>query len=62
MTEIEKTVALVREQHGRARNSRQWKRRLAAFGFAIEPTDDGLMIAKLPRRTVVCPVPQDLLA
>lgn len=62
MTEIQKTVCFVREQHRHARNARHWKRRLAAFGFAIAHTDDGAVITALPKGKVVCPLPTDLCA
>lgn len=62
MSEIEKTVAFVREQRRHSRNWRHWKKRLAAFGFAIEKTREGTMIIAMPQRAVVCPLPGDLLA
>lgn len=62
MTEVEKTIAFVREQHAHAANRRRWKRRLANFGFAIEPSDHGPVITALPDRAVICPLPLDLRA
>ncbi len=61
-SEIDEIVAFVRDQRERVKTHRQWKRRLAAFGFAIVKTDEGPAIAKLPRNRVVCPVPQELVA
>jgi ribose 5-phosphate isomerase RpiB len=60
MSEIQKTVEFVRDQRHHARNWRDWKRRLAAFGFAIEKTGDGPMIMALPHREVICALPRDL--
>ncbi|GKY86265.1 hypothetical protein [Sinisalibacter aestuarii] len=56
-SEVEKIVEFVCDQRRHARSRRQWKRRLAAFGFAIKDTDEGPMIATLPKRKVVCPLP-----
>jgi hypothetical protein len=61
-SETRKIVAFVREQREHAHSRRHWKRRLAAFGFAIEDTEDGPMISMLPKRRVICPLPQDLHA
>jgi hypothetical protein len=61
-SEIEEIVAFVRDQRARVQTMRQWRRRLAAFGFSIDQTEAGLVIAKLPRHRVVCPVPQELIA
>lgn len=60
--EIEEIVDFVRVQRGKVRNQRQFRRRISFFGFSIEETEKGPMIAKLPRRRLVCPVPSDLLA
>ena len=60
--EIEKIVAFVRDQRRHAATRRQWKRRLAGFGFTIAQTADGPVIATLPRRRPVCPLPPELLA
>lgn len=59
--ETEQIVEFVREQRTRVKNQRQFRRRIGFFGFSIEDTDDGPMIAKLPRRRVVCPAPPELL-
>ncbi len=61
-SEIDEIVTFVCAQRGRVRNDRQWRRRLAAFGFAIADTDEGQMIAKLPRNRIVCPLPQEFCA
>lgn len=61
-SEVEKIVAFVRDQRRHARNRRHWKRRLAAFGFAIEPSEGTPMILALPERDVVCALPSDLHA
>jgi hypothetical protein len=59
-SEVQKIVEFVCDQRRHARSRRHWKRRLAAFGFAIKDTDDGPMIATLPKRQVVCALPQQL--
>jgi len=62
MTEVQKTVEFVREQRLHSRNRRHWKRRLANFGFAIDTSDDRLVITALPDGEIVCPLPLDLQA
>lgn len=62
MTEVQKTIEFVREQRRHARDWRHWKRRLAAFGFAIADTEAGPVIAMLPKGKVVCALPGDLRA
>ncbi|HHC28949.1 MAG TPA: hypothetical protein ENK80_00040 [Rhodobacterales bacterium] len=57
MSEQEKTVAFAIEQFHIARNWRDWKRRLAAFGFGIEKAAEGAVITALPKRKVICALP-----
>jgi hypothetical protein len=59
-SEIEEIVSFVRDQRARVKNQRQFRRRLAAFGFAIDQAEEGPVIAKLPRHRVVCALPVDL--
>ena len=61
-SEIDKIVSFVSEQRDRVANQRQFRRRITFFGFIIEDTDDGPMIATLPRRRPICPAPAELLA
>lgn len=61
MSEQQKTLAFALEQYRLARNWRDWKRRLAAFGFGIEKAAEGAVITALPERNVVCALP-DLAA
>lgn len=62
MTEVQKTIEFVRAQRAHAANRKLWKRRLAKFGFAIENSENGPVIAALPDRAVICPLPLDLQA
>lgn len=57
-SETQKIIEFVCDQRSRSRSWRHWKRRLAAFGFAITHTDNGPMIATLPKREVVCALPE----
>lgn len=61
-SEVTRIVDFVRLQHGRTRSKRRFKRRLAAFGFTIENTDKGPMIALLPWHRIVCPLPAEISA
>ncbi|RME15251.1 MAG: hypothetical protein D6801_07765 [Alphaproteobacteria bacterium] len=60
--EKQKIVDFVTEQCARAGAPRRWRRRLAAFGFTIEKTENGPMIALLPKRKIVCPFPTERFA
>jgi len=60
--EIDKIVTFISEQHKRSRHQKHFRRRISFFGFSIEDTDDGPMIATLPRRHPVCPAPAKVLA
>ena len=62
MTEIQKTIAFVREQRAHADTRRRWKRRLASFGYAIAPSAKGPVITALPDGDVICLLPPDLKA
>lgn len=57
MSENQKTLAFALEQYRLARNWRDWKRRLAAFGFGVEKADNVTVITALPERNVVCTLP-----
>jgi len=60
--ETRKIIDFVSEQYLRSESVLHWRKRLPNFGFAIEDTDDGMMIAMLPKRTLVCAVPAGLIA
>ena len=60
--EADRIVDFVRSQRAYVANHRQWRRRISFFGFTVKETDDGPMIAKLPRKHVVCPLPPELMA
>ena len=60
--EVREIVDFVSSQRAYVRNNRQFRRRIRFFGFTVLDTDDGPMIAKLPRKRVVCPLPAHLNA
>jgi len=61
-TEIDKIIAFVSDQREHVKTDRQWKRRLANFGFTITDGDAGKMIAVLPKGRPICPLPNGLCA
>lgn len=60
--EVAKIVEFVAAQRAMVLSMREWKHRLAGFGFAIEDSEDGPVIATLPRRKIVCALPPELCA
>jgi hypothetical protein len=55
--ERQRTLDFVMEQRALVNSDRAWKRRLAQFGFGIDPTDDGHRVSWLPHRRTICVVP-----
>ncbi|WP_299147470.1 hypothetical protein [uncultured Tateyamaria sp.] len=50
-------VDLVTREREIALSRREWKHRLAGYGFSIRETDAGDMVETLPHRTEVCVLP-----
>jgi hypothetical protein len=61
-SEVARIVEFVASQRAMVLSKREWKHRLAGFGFSIEESDNGPVIATLPRRKVVCLLPPELCA
>ncbi|MEO0402797.1 MAG: hypothetical protein AAF214_10515, partial [Pseudomonadota bacterium] len=55
-------VELVAHERAKSLSSREWKHRLAGFGYSIRDTELGQVIETLPHRVVVCDLPAELCA
>lgn len=67
MTVLEKAandsvLALVASERQKALSTREWKHRLAGYGYALRDTDHGTVVASLARGTEICPLPAHLMA
>ncbi|MCI2399869.1 hypothetical protein [Aliiroseovarius subalbicans] len=52
----------VMKQRAHVLSFREWKHRLAGFGFSIDETDKGPVLAKLPSHRMVCALPAEFCA
>lgn len=54
-------LALVASERQKALSTREWKHRLAGYGYALRDTEHGTVIASLARGTEICPLPTHLM-
>lgn len=55
-------IALVRAERQKALSLREWKHRLAGYGYALRDTDHGTVIASLSRDHEICALPHSLMS
>ena len=55
-------VDLLAKERGKALSRREWKHRIAGYGYNIRETENGSMIETLPHHVEICPLPADLCA
>lgn len=55
-------VELVAAERTKALSTREWKHRLAGFGYCIRETDAGQIIETLPHHVEICALPAELAA
>ena len=53
---------LVTRERTKALSRREWKHRLAGYGFSIRETDSGDMLETLPHHVEVCMLPAEISA
>lgn len=53
---------LVTRERSKALSRREWKHRLAGYGYSIRETDAGDIVETLPHRVTVCKVPAHIAA
>ena len=60
--EAQKVVDLVLQERDKALSPREWRHRIAGYGYGIKESDDGLIITTLPRGLELCALPERLSA
>lgn len=55
-------LALITRERERALSFREWKHRLAGYGYGVRQTDHGQVLETLPHRVEVCVLPAELCA
>ena len=53
---------LISRERNKALSRREWKHRLAGYGYGIRETDAGDVVETLPHRVPVCTLPAQLSA
>lgn len=53
---------LVNRERSQALSRREWKHRLAGYGYSIRETETGDVVETLPHRVPVCKLPAKLSA
>ena len=57
----EELMQIVARERAAALSAREWKHRLAGYGYSIRDTDDGKhMLETLPHHVVLCELPEEL--
>ncbi len=59
-TRITQVIALLKSERAKALSHREWKHRLAGYGYAIAHTDHGDMVTALPHGREICALPAQL--
>jgi hypothetical protein len=54
-----KVIDLVLREREMALSSREWKHRLAGYGYAIKDTDHGQVVETLPHHVEVAVLPEE---
>lgn len=49
-------------ERSKALSAREWKHRLAGYGFAVRETEAGSILETLPNRVSICMLPADISA
>ncbi len=55
-------VALVTNEREKALSKREWKHRLAGYGYSVRETDAGDVLQTLPHNIEICTLPAELSA
>ena len=57
----DEVMEMVQRERAVALSAREWKHRLAGYGYSIRDTEDGKhILEKLPQRTEICVLPEAL--
>ncbi|MEL6807480.1 MAG: hypothetical protein AAFO97_06840 [Pseudomonadota bacterium] len=60
--EAAQVLDLVMSERSKALSRREWKHRLAGFGYGIRETETGDVVETLPDRVKVCTLPAEVAA
>ena len=55
-------MTLVTNERERALSVREWKHRLASYGYSVRDTENGHVLETLPHHVEVCTLPAELCA
>ena len=55
-----KVIDLLSAERERALSVREWKHRIAGYGYGIKATDAGPVVTLLPKGTEICVLPDEL--
>ena len=55
-------MTLVTNERERALSVREWKHRLAGYGYSVRDTENGHVLETLPHHVEVCTLPAELCA
>lgn len=55
-------IDLVMRERETSLSAREWKHRLAGYGYAIKETVQGQLVESLPHRKVICVLPEEAMA
>lgn len=55
-------IELVMRERESSLSQREWKHRLAGYGYAIKDTDHGQVVETLPHHAAICVLPTDAAA
>lgn len=53
-------IELVTRERAKALSPREWKHRLAGYGYGIRATEAGTFVETLPHRQAICALPSEL--
>lgn len=53
-------IVLVHQEREKALSPREWRHRLAGYGYALCDTDHGTVITSLSQGREICPLPRHL--
>ena len=57
-----RALQIAETERAKALSAREWKHRLAGYGFALRETDAGVILETLPKRVSICMLPAHLAA
>lgn len=55
-------IELVMRERESSLSQREWKHRLAGYGYAIKDTDHGQVVETLPHHAEICVLPSESVA